>query len=57
MFKKHKKVNIIKLKDLDPVRAAYIHSTLGQHPKKRNGDFVEILIDKINNSNINPNII
>tara|TARA_R100001594_G_scaffold11837_1_gene26537 strand:+ start:44 stop:220 length:177 start_codon:yes stop_codon:yes gene_type:complete len=45
MFKKHKKVNIIKLKDLDPVRAAYIHSTLGQHPKKRNGDFVEILID------------
>ena len=35
---------MIKLKDIDPVRAAYIHATLGQHPKKRNPDFVETLI-------------
>jgi hypothetical protein len=45
MSKNHKTVNLIKLKDIDPVRAAYIHSTLGQHPKKRNPDFVETLID------------
>ena len=44
-FKKHKVINIIKLKDIDPVRAAYIHATLGQHPKKRNPDFVETLIE------------
>ena len=42
---KNKVVNIIKLKDIDPVRAAYIHATLGQHPKKRNPDFVETLIE------------
>ena len=36
---------MIKLKDIDPVRAAYIHATLGQHPKKRNPDFVETLIN------------
>ena len=35
----------MKLKDIDPVRAAYIHATLGQHPKKRNADFVETLIN------------
>ena len=45
MSKNHKTVNLIKLKDIDPVRAAYIHSTLGQHPQKRNPDFVETLID------------
>ena len=45
MSKNHKTVNLIKLKDIDPVRAAYIHSTLGQHPKKRNPDFVETLIE------------
>ena len=45
MSNKHKVINIIKLKDIDPVRAAYIHATLGQHPKKRNPDFVETLID------------
>ena len=45
MSNKHKVINIIKLKDLDPVRAAYIHATLGQHPKKRNPDFVETLIE------------
>ena len=45
MFKKNKAINIIKLKDIAPVRAAYIHATLGQHPKKRNPDFVETLID------------
>ena len=45
MFKKNKAINIIKLKVIDPVRAAYIHATLGQHPKKRNPDFVETLID------------
>jgi len=45
MSKKHKVINIIKLKDIDPVRAAYIHATLGQHPKKRNPDFVETLIE------------
>ena len=44
MSKKNKVINIIKLKDIDPVRAAYIHATLGQHPKKRNADFVETLI-------------
>tara|TARA_R110000787_G_scaffold252492_2_gene357948 strand:+ start:1539 stop:1712 length:174 start_codon:yes stop_codon:yes gene_type:complete len=44
MSKKHKTINIIKLKDIDPVQAAYIHATLGQHPKKRNPDFVETLI-------------
>ena len=44
MSRNHKVVNIIKLKDIDPVRAAYIHSTLGQHPKKHNPDFVETLI-------------
>ena len=44
MFKKNKAINIIKLKDIDPVRAAYIHATLGQHPKKHNSDFVETLI-------------
>ena len=45
MFKKDKVINIIKLKDINPVRAAYIHATLGQHPKKRNPDFVETLIE------------
>jgi hypothetical protein len=30
---------------MDPVRAAYIHATLGQHPKKRTPDFVETFID------------
>ena len=45
MLKKNKVINIIKLKDIDPVRAAYIHATLGQHPKKRNPDFVETLIN------------
>ena len=45
MSKNHKITNIIKLKDIDPVRAAYIHATLGQHPKKRNPDFVETLIE------------
>ena len=44
MSKKNKVINIIKLKDIDPVRAAYIHATLGQHPKKHNSDFVETLI-------------
>jgi len=42
---KNKVINIIKLKDIDPVRAAYIHATLGQNPKKHNVDFVETLID------------
>ena len=45
MSKKKKVINIIKLKDIDPIRAAYIHATLGQHPKKRNPDFVETLIE------------
>ena len=45
MFKKNKVINIIKLKDIDPVRAAYIHATLGKHPKKHNADFVETLIN------------
>ena len=45
MFNKHKIINIIKLKDIDPVRAAYIHATLGHHPKKRNPEFVETLIE------------
>jgi hypothetical protein len=45
MAQNHKVINIIKLKEVDPVRAAYIHSTLGQHPKKRNPDFVETLIE------------
>ena len=45
MFNKHKINKIIKLKDIDPVRAAYIHATLGHHPKKRNPDFVETLIE------------
>ena len=45
MSRNHKVINIIKLKDVDPVRAAYVHSTLGQHPKKRNPDFVETLIE------------
>ena len=44
MSKKNKVINILKLKDIDPVRAAYIHATLGQHPTKRNADFVETLI-------------
>ena len=44
MSRNHKVINIIKLKDVDPIRAAYVHSTLGQHPKKRNPDFVETLI-------------
>ena len=44
MSRKNKVINIIKLKDIDPVRAAYIHATLGQHPKKHNSDFVETLI-------------
>ena len=44
-FKKNEIVNIIKLKDIDPIQAAYIHATLGQHPKKRNVDFVETLIN------------
>tara|TARA_R100001594_G_C3951888_1_gene243252 strand:+ start:237 stop:410 length:174 start_codon:yes stop_codon:yes gene_type:complete len=44
MSKKNKVINIIKLKDIDPVRAAYIHTTLGSHPKKRPADFVETLI-------------
>ena len=44
MSNKHKVMNLIKLKNIDPVRAAYIHATLGQHPKKRNPDFVETLI-------------
>ena len=46
MLKKHKVIKIIKLKDIDPIRAAYIHATLGQHPKKRNPDFVETLIER-----------
>ena len=46
MSKKNKVINIIKLKDIDPVQAAYIHATLGQHPKKRNPDFVETLINR-----------
>ena len=45
MSPNHKVINIIKLKDVDPIRAAYVHSTLGQHPKKRNPDFVETLIE------------
>ena len=45
MSKKKKVINIIKLKDIDPIRAAYIHATLGQHPKKHNSDFVETLIE------------
>ena len=45
MSQDHKVINIIKLKNIDPVRAAYIHATLGQHPKKRNPDFVETLIN------------
>jgi hypothetical protein len=44
MSKKNKVINILKLKDIDPVRAAYIHEMLGQHPKKRSTDFVEMLI-------------
>jgi len=45
MSKKNKVVNLIKLKDMDPIRAAHIHATLGQHPRKRNPDFVQTLID------------
>jgi len=45
MFKKNKVINIIKLKDIDPIRAAYIHTMLGQHLKKRNSDFVETFIN------------
>ena len=45
MFKKDKTINIIKLKDIDPVRAAYVHATLGKHPKKHNADFGETLIN------------
>ena len=44
MSRKNKVINIMKLKDIDPVRAAYIHATLGQHPRKRSADFVETLI-------------
>jgi hypothetical protein len=43
-LKKNKEINIIKLKDIDPIQAAYIHATLGQHPSKRPIDFVETLI-------------
>ena len=46
--KKNKIINIIKLKDIDPVRAAYIHSIFGHPPKKskghRSADWVETLI-------------
>ena len=45
MSKKNQIINLIKLKDIDPVRAAYIPATLGQHPKKRSPDFVEPLIN------------
>ena len=45
MAQNHKVINIIKLKDVDPIRAAYVHATLGQHPKKRNPDFVDTLIE------------
>ena len=45
MSKKNKIINLIKLKDIDPVRVAYIHATLGQHPKKRTPDFVDTLIE------------
>ena len=44
MSKKNKVITIIKLKDVDPIRAAYIQATLGQ-PKKHNSDFVETLIN------------
>ena len=48
MSKKNKVINIIKLKDIDPVRAAHIHSILGQPPKTSKGhrgvDWVETLI-------------
>ena len=43
-MKKNKEINIIKLKDIDPMQAAYIHTTLGSHPKKRPADFVETFI-------------
>jgi len=45
MSRTNKIINIIKLKDIDPVRAAHVHATLGQHPGKRSPDFVEVLID------------
>ena len=45
MSKKNKTINLVKLKDIDPVRAAHIHATLGQYPRKRSPDFVETLID------------
>ena len=55
MSKKNRVINLIKLKDIDPVRAAYIHATLGQHPKKRNADFVETLIKhKMEKKNVIP---
>ena len=44
LLKKNKEINIIKLKDIDPMQAAYIHTTLGSHPKKRPADFVETFI-------------
>tara|TARA_R110002020_G_scaffold15800_2_gene56369 strand:+ start:3323 stop:3496 length:174 start_codon:yes stop_codon:yes gene_type:complete len=55
MSKKNKVINLIKLKDIDPVRAAYIHAMLGQHPKKRGADFVETLIaHKMEKKNVIP---
>ena len=48
MSKKNKIINIMKLKDIDPIRAAHIHSIFGHPPKKSKGhrgvDWVETLI-------------
>ena len=59
MSKKNKVINIIKLKDIDPVRAAHIHSIFGHPPKTSKGhrgvDWVETLIKhKMEKKNVIP---
>jgi|TARA_R110002020_G_scaffold393914_1_gene604001 hypothetical protein len=48
MSQKNKVINLMKLKDIDPIRAAHIHSIFGHPPKKSKGhrgvDWVETLI-------------
>ena len=48
MSQKNKVINIMKLKYMDPIRAAHIHSIFGHPPKKSKGhrgvDWVETLI-------------
>tara|TARA_Y100001951_G_scaffold93110_1_gene88459 strand:+ start:417 stop:602 length:186 start_codon:yes stop_codon:yes gene_type:complete len=59
MSKKNKVINIMKLKDIDPVRAAHIHSIFGHPPKTSKGhrgvDWVETLIKhKMEKKNVIP---